>query len=392
MRIAQVVSTFPPYRGGMGNMAFSYAQGLLRLGHDVEVFCPAPPGRMLEIETPFRVHRLRPWIRVRTSAVLPQLLGRLRGFDIVDLHYPFYGGAEIVGLAKGLKRDRLRLVVNFQMDNFGTGLLGLTYRLYAATLTPAILRSADRVIVTSFDYAAHSTAAGVLSRHREKFAEIPPGVDTDRFRPAEKSPALMARYGLRPDDRVALFVGGLDRAHAFKGIRFLIEAWRDIDVHRAKLLIVGQGDLRSSYQELAGRLGLGDQVLFADPVDDEGLPDHYRLADLLVLPSLDSSEAFGIVLIEAMACGVPAVTSKLPGPRRVVEPGETGFLFDVKDRAGLLAAMRAILEDPALKARMAAACRSMAVAKYAQEKIWAKLAGLYEEISRPAEVGDASGG
>lgn len=370
----------------MGNMAYSYALGLSRMGHHVEVFCPEFRKVEREIAAPFRVHRLKPWVKIRNSASLPQLFSRLVGFDIVDLHYPFYGGAEIVYLTKLFRKNRFKLVINYHMDNFGKGITGLFFRLNAALLTPHILRSADGIIVTSLDYAAHSSIAGVYADVPTKFKAIPPGVDIDRFKSGNKNILLRDKYSIRNDDKVVLFVGGLDRAHSFKGIGFLIEAWRDLDLAKAKLLIVGQGDLRKTYVRLAAEMGLKDNVLFADPVEDGHLPDYYNLADLFVLPSVNSSEAFGIVLIEAMACGVPTVASDLPGLRSVIRDGKTGFLFKPRDRQELLNAMRRILTDSDLRGQMSIAARSTAVNEYSQGGIWKRLERFYQDLlSRPGE-------
>ena len=390
MRIGLVVSTFPPYQGGMGNMAFSYALGLTRRGHRVEVFCPergtaghapAAPGAAESAASPFPVHRLKPWFDVRNSAFVPQLALRLGRFDAVNLHYPFYGGAEAVFILKKLKGKKLPLVVNFQMDNFGPGAAGMIFKANARLLTPRLLRAADKVVVTSEDYAAHSSAAGTLRKYPEKFEAIPPGIDAARFSPGGKDPALLRRYGIADGDKVALFVGGLDRAHAFKGVDFLILAWRELGLANARLLIVGQGDLRESYLRSAEELGLGRSVVFAGPVGAGELPAHYRLADLLVLPSTDSSEAFGIVLVEAMACGVPVLASDLPGVRSVVEPGRNGFVFRAREIEDLLDKLRAILINEEGRGRMRAGARETAVARYDQEKIWDRVDRVFREAA-----------
>jgi glycosyltransferase involved in cell wall biosynthesis len=391
MRIGLVVSTFPPYQGGMGNMAFSYAQGLTRRGHQVEVFCPkrggiagghdVPDASLDTPAVPFPVHRLKPWFDIRNSAFVPQLALRLGRFDAVNLHYPFYGGAEAVFLLKKLKRKKLPLIVNFQMDKFGAGAAGMIFKANARLFTPRLLRAADKVIVTSADYAAHSSAAETFWKYPAKFEAIPPGVDTIRFSPAEKDPALLKRYGIAAGEKVVLFVGGLDQAHAFKGVNFLLRAWRELGADKVRLLIVGQGDLRESYRRTADALGLGRSVVFADPVGAGELPAHYRLADLLVLPSTDSSEAFGIVLVEAMACGVPVLASDLPGVRSVVEAGRNGFVFRTRETKDLLDKLRAILINEDLRGRMRAGARETAVARYDREKIWDRVDKVFREAA-----------
>jgi len=382
VRLGLIVSTFPPYQGGMGNMACSYATGLARRGHRVEVLTP-DYGEADDDgagAAPFAVRRLKPWLRVRNSAFVPQLAALLGGFDVVDLHYPFYGGAEAVFLLKSLRRRALPLIVNYQMDNFAGGAAGLAFKANAAFLTPRILRAADKVIVTSTDYAAHSAAARTFAANPAKFAAITPGVDRGRFSPGPKSAALAGRYGFAADEKIALFVGGLDRAHAFKGVGLLLEAWRGLAADRARLLLVGKGDLREDYRRAAERLGLGRSVVFADPVGPAELPDYYRLADLVVLPSTDSSEAFGIVLIEAMACGAPVLASDLPGVRSVVEPGRNGFLFRARDAADLLDKARPILINEELRRSLAAGARE-AAARYDQETIWDRVEAVFLEVA-----------
>jgi len=379
MRIAQVVSTFPPYHGGMGNMAYSYALGLSRMGHQVDVFCPAFCKVEREIEAPFRIHRLKPWGKVRNSAFLPQLFTRLGGFDIVNLHYPFYGGAEVVYLMKLFRRSRFKLVVTFHMDNFGTGIMGLLFRMNAAHLTPLILRSADRIIVTSFDYAANSAAAKVFKEAGERFVEIPPGVDTERFKPADKSISLLSRYGIKKEEKIVLFVGGLDRAHSFKGIDFLLDAWRVFDHSGTRLLIVGEGDLKKEYVRRAIHLGISESVIFADPVDDQKLSEYYNMADLLVLPSMNSCEAFGIVIIEAMSCGVPVIASDLPGVRKAVQNGSSGLVFRIGDRTDLLNKMKTMLSNREQFTKYKENARESAVSLYSLSTIWAKVEKVFCE-------------
>jgi len=381
MRIAVIVSTFPPYRGGMGNMARSYADGLSRLGHDVTVFCPAYRPAEKEPDAPYRVRRMKPPVKFRNSAFLPQLGPETRGFDLVNLHYPFFGGAEAVLLNKKTLGRRMPLVVNYQMDPLAGGWAGAAMAAYTKTVLPAVLKAADRVIVTSLDYAAHSAAAPALRRHPEKFEAVPPGVDTSVFKPRPIDPALRARYKLGPRDRVVLFVGGLDRAHAFKGVGFLLETWAAAKPGNARLLVVGRGDLRNRYVQAAADLGIAPDVIFDDGVGEDGLPAVYNLADLFVLPSLDRSEAIGIVQIEALSSGVPLLASALPGVRTVVENGRTGFTFEVGNRAGLAARLKAVLEDEPLRRRMSAAAREAALAKYEQGAVWAAVEKTFKRAA-----------
>src|SRR5688572_13948973 len=120
MRIAQVVASYPPYRGGLGNVARAYAEGLRARGHEVEVLTPDYGG---DPPAAAGVRRLRPLLRLGQLAVLPELARFGAGFDVVHLHFPFFGAAEFVALARA--RGRIaRLVLSYHMDAHAGGLRG----------------------------------------------------------------------------------------------------------------------------------------------------------------------------------------------------------------------------------------------------------------------------
>jgi len=340
MRIAVVVSTYPPYPGGMGNAAAAHADALKAAGHDVTVFSP---GR-----------NLRPLFRIGNSACAPQLWWKLRGFDAVELHYPFFGGAEWVWLWKKTFGRRARLAVMYHMDAVGTGLFGAIFRLYRALFLKPVLSAADVVLASSRDYLAASQAAFIAEDGRVR--ETPFGVDVARFHP-----------GAARGRNEVLFVGGLDRAHYFKGITVLLDAFARVAQTRpeATLLIVGDGDMRKEYEERAAPLG--DRVRFLGRVQDAALPDLYRSAAVHVLPSIDRSEAFGIVTLEAAASGVPSVVSDLPGVRTVVEHDVTGLRVPPSDPAALSEALLSVLKDPDRAEAMGRAARARAERLYARE-------------------------
>lgn len=339
MRIAVVVSTYPPYPGGMGNAAAAHAEALKAAGHDVTVFSP---GR-----------GLRPLFRIGNSACAPQLWWKLRGFDVVELHYPFFGGAEWVWFWKSIFGRRKRLAIMYHMDAVGSGISGAIFRLYRALFLKPILKSADVVLTSSRDYLASSQASFIKDDPRMR--ETPFGVDVARFSPAPSSA-----------HRAVLFIGGLDRAHYFKGVPTLLEAVARVPT--ATLLVAGDGDLRKDYEAQAVALGLGARVRFLGRVPDAELPDLYRSAAVHVLPSIDRSEAFGIVTLEAAASGVPSVVSDLPGVRSVVEPGVTGLLVAPSDPAALAAALAGLLADSARAEAMGRSARARAERLYAREK------------------------
>jgi glycosyltransferase involved in cell wall biosynthesis len=373
--VAIVTPTFPPYRGGIGTVAGQDARALASLGFDVHVYAPTAAGAESrragepQDEPPYSVHRLRPWLRIGNGAFLPSLGGLLKRHDLVVLQYPFFGGAEPIWFAKrfgGKNTGKLALV--YHMDVEGAGWLRPFIAAHRRLWMPGIIRAADAVIVTSRDYALHSDIASTVSEDVARFAELPPSVDVARFFSGPKSEALLKRYGIGVATPVVTFVGGLDTPHYFKGVSILLTALADEALHGVHAVIVGEGNLRPSFEAQARQLGIAGRVTFGGNVSDAELPDHYRLGDVFAFPSLDRSEAFGIVALEAAACGIPVVASDLPGVRTVVRDGETGKLVPPGSVSALASALSALLADEALRRRLGAAGRSMAVADYAVER------------------------
>ncbi|KKQ27731.1 MAG: Glycosyltransferase (Modular protein) [Candidatus Magasanikbacteria bacterium GW2011_GWC2_37_14] len=337
MKIAHIVCTFPPYNGGMGNVVFSLASELINQGEEVTVFTPdyfessemkdtgAEPEKIhtesINNNLDF-VNRLRPALQYGNAAYLPQIAEELNQFDIVHLHYPFFGVANLVRKWK-LRNPHKKLVVTYHMDTRGPGWKGLFFKYYGYFWLPKILESADCLLATSLDYLKVSLASVHYQKHPEKWQELPLGVDSQKFQPHEKNDILVQSLGLDNNFPTILFVGGMDEAHYFKGVPVLLKALYLLKQNNfvCQVVLVGEGNLKAEFKLLTKSLGLENQIIFADNVDNENLPYFYNLADLFVLPSTTAGEAYGLVLLEAMSSGVPVIASDLPGVRKVAELG-----------------------------------------------------------------------
>lgn len=370
-------------------MAAEESLGLAKLGHQVTVFTPLYNVDDKNYKSDeFEIKRLSTFGRLGNGAFLPQLLWSLKDFDIVHLHYPFFGGAEVVWLAKLLNESKINLVITYHMDVVGGIFMKPFFSFHTKFIMPRIINSADKVIVTSLDYAQTSNINALVAKTPEKFLELPPSVDLEKFFPSKKNKELLYKYGINSEiDRVMLFVGALDKAHYFKGIKFLIDSFNVLDYsggqdsnYHVKLLIVGEGNLKNKYKDEVSKAGLAGKIIFADPVTDEKIADYYNLADLVVLPSVDRSEAFGITLIEAMACGKPVVASNLPGVRSVISDGVDGFLFEVKNEGDLANRVSKLLSDDQLREKMGQQGRQKAEKYFGQEYLIRRLVGIYEDL------------
>ena len=174
---------------------------------------------------------------------------------------------------------------------------------------------------------------------------LPNAIHTEWYGPGAKNPALMQRYRLA-GKAVLMTLGRLVSAERYKGFDEVIDILPALAGANPNLvyLIVGDGSDRSRLEAKVRALGLGDRVVFAGLVPEVEKADHYRLADVYIMAS--RGEGFGFVLLEAMACGVPVVASKLDGGREAVRDGQLGMLVDPGDADGLKRAILETLERP----------------------------------------------
>lgn len=375
MKIAEVIATFPPYHGGMGYICFHNSMELARRGHNVTVFT-LDHGRLGYEADPqdFKIVRLKTPLIYGDGGMVPQLFSMLKGFDIVHLHYPFFGGAEYVYMARLLRGQRYFLT--YHMDVYGNTLLKrMIIGPYERLLMKRIIRGASGFCAPGKNYLRSTKIAGFVEW--DKAIDVPyGGVDAARFSPREKKRSLIDEHGLR-DKIVVLFVGNLQ---PFKGLNLLIDAVSRIKDRDIVLLVVGGGYGESEYKKQARERGVEERVIFAGPKSpDKDLPDYFNLGDFLVLPSLHS-ESFGLVVLEAMASGMPAIVSELPGPSQLVENGKNGLRVKVGDVDDLKNSIEYLSSEKELRERMGEEARKMVVERYNWETIGERLESALENI------------
>jgi len=329
MKIVHLICVFPPYKGGQGNVCLAEVEELAELGHQVVVYTPQNSKSQI-LNHKFQIKYFKPLFKYGNAAFVPGIIKGLKNFDLIHLHWPFLGGSEIFLLWR-LFRKKPKLIVQYHMDLIAPGLRGLIFKLNSFLFAPLMVKLADKILVSSQDYLEHSDIVKYWRKNKEKFVISPFGVNQEIFAPQDKSQKLMAQCGLKEGDRVVLSVGGLDKAHYFKGVKLLIRAMAELKdkMPDLRLVLVGDGDLRPEYERLAKDLKIDRKIFFAGRVEDDKLPDYYNLADVFILPSLTRSEAFGTVCLEAMACAKPIIVSDLPGLRDLVE--DNGLLVKVDD-------------------------------------------------------------
>ncbi len=332
------------------------------------------------------VHRIDPLFAYGNAPLIPSL-ARLQGFDVVHLHYPFIFGSELTlaGRLRKVRRNQA-LVVHYKNRLVAGGVRGALFEAYEHTVAPALMAAADRVCVLSID---HADSVSYLRRTRErdpaKLIVMPNGVDTADFAPGPDD-GVRAELGIPAEAIAAAFVATLDRAHHFKRLDVAIEglARSDAQVH---LVVAGGGELLDSFQTQAERAGVGDRVHFLGAVPHARLPRVLRACDLFLLTT-EPPESFGIVLIEAMACGLPAVASDYPGVRAVVDES-TGVLVAQGDANEVARALDRLAHDSGEREAMGAAGRAKAERDWNWGRLTDRMDAAYAEAieARRAKAG-----
>jgi len=258
-----------------------------------------------------------------------------------------------------------------------------------------VIRCSDAILANCAEEADD------LRRHYDAPAErieiVPPGVDHAFFSPGDRDGARAAlgwSHGRMSDvggrnaaqHPVLLFVG---RIQPLKGLDVAVAALARLERDDAELVVVGGPSGRSGPEELArvhalaDDLGVRDRIRFVPPQPHHLLSTWYRAADLVLVPS--RSESFGLVALEAAACGAPVVASDVGGLRTIVDDGHTGFLVEPRDPGAFAVAIDKLLSDPALAASMGAAG-----AERADRFTWsitaARLRRLYTDLTSRALV------
>lgn len=369
MRILQVGKFYHPSKGGIETVLRSLSEGLQQAGDEVEVLCFAdrrPAGR--EQIAGVQVERLASYGQLLSQPLCPGLGRSLREAarraDLVHVHSP-NPLAELQGLRLP---DEVPLVCTYHADIQRQRLLKPAYR----GLQRRFLSRCQRVVAASEEHFMYSPT---LANHRDRAAVIPFGLEPEATRLGETGQRLAQRLR-RHYGAYVLFVG---RLVGYKGLPVLIEAMRELP---QQLLIVGEGPLEGRLERQIHRAGLGDRVHLCGRIpDDEELRAYIAGCRVFALPSLTPAEAFGMVLLEAMAQGKPLVSSDLAsGVRYVNAHGEHGLRVPPGEVPALRDALAMFLDNEELAERFGSAGRRRFDAEFGTAQMIKAHRRLYAEV------------
>jgi glycosyltransferase involved in cell wall biosynthesis len=378
MKVLQVNKLYYPWVGGVEKVVQDIAEGLKNKVDTDVLVCQSKGEGITEVINGVKVHRavsLGICLSMPVSFKLPFMLRKLsKGRDILHFHMPF----PLAVISYLLMRPEGRVIVWWHSDIVRQK---KCLRLYKPFLM-SFLKKVDRIIVATPEAIESSV---FLKKFRNKCALIPYGIDLKRFRPnaeiQEKAVSIRRKYG----PRLVLFVG---RLIYYKGLDYLIKSMQQID---AALLLIGDGPLRSHLKNLAADLGIEDKIVFLQGISDEELPAYYHACDLFVLPSIARAEAFGIVQLEAMACGKPVINTALPnGVPHVSVNGQTGITVAPADTAGLAAAIDELLTNNDLREGYGRNAFRRVQDHFSKEQMLERIYRVYENVLSPKHADSTS--
>ena len=365
MKIAHVVSTFSPHIGGMGAVCYDEAKSLAESGHDVTVFTLKYPGIYYDdAKLPFKVFRLRPWVRLGDAGLVPQILRHLKCFDLVHLHYPFYGGAE------WLCFSGIPLVITYHMDAQTRGVKAVIAKAYDWFWPKILFAKAKKIVIVD---AAFRNSNLLNSVSQNKIVEINNGVDLSVFKPQSADLDKLGLSNLK-NRKIILFVGN---PMPVKRLDLLLNAVKLLNNKDAALVVVGGGYELEKYTQLAKKLQIETQVFFAGPCAEKNkLAEYYNSAGAVAVPS--DYESFSLVAAEAMACGKPLALSDLP----VLKKNFSEAIFFEKGSVESLknALEKALSLSDEERKRICELEKKKAIEEYSWDKHLKKLIELYERI------------
>jgi len=355
MKIVHLGKYYPPAPGGIETHVRTLAKAQAELGADVRVFCMnhKPGPTIVEQDGPVEVTRFGRAASAMKLDVCPELPAALRKVEADVLHLQVPNPTMLLALL-GVRRHP-SLVVTYQSDVVKQRLRGALFR----PIERVVYRRVKAILTSSPTYASGSS---FLKRYADRMSVLPNGLDLAPY--LEPSPEHWAEAkAIRGRYKGPIWLG-CGRLVYYKGFHNAIRALTRVE---GTLLLVGGGPERSSLEQEARVLGVAERVVFLGNLPHYlDLTPYYLAADAFWFPSNARSEAFGLVQVEAMACGCPVINANIPhsGVSWVSRHDREGLTVPVDDPVALADAANRLIREPGLRDRLALAARSRSMAEF----------------------------
>ena len=400
MKVCILTTSFPRFRGdSAGIFIFHLSRWLAKKGADIEVISPHDPGcRFIEKWESIQIHRFPYFFPLQLqklcygSGVVKNIK---KNFPTI-LQLPFLCASEFIYSLAYFKKNKPDIIhahwslpqgligiiakrilkIPCVTSIHGSDVYGLRSTFFEA-LNTVVMRNSD--VCTANSLATAQSARKVCGN--DAITVLPMGVDTEYFVKTHDTAHLKQKFKI--EGPVILFVG---RLIDWKGITYLIRALPEIlrRFPTAKALIIGSGPQRSELIRMAGAIGVANHIIFIDEVPQADLLAFYSMADIFVLPSIvnenGETEGLGVVLLEAMACGLPVIGSDVGGIPDIIKNGETGLLVRQKDSQDLSKQIIRLLTDEGFRKKMVSNARNFIETQYSWEIVAQRFLEIYRGV------------
>lgn len=350
MRILISLMYYRPHYSGLTIYSERLARALAARGHDVTVLTSRFDDSLHENEVVDGVRIIRPWVMLNISkgVIMPEMplwaWKLIRETDIINTHVPQPDAAVINSLGSLMGKPS---VLTYHCDlQLPQGFIHYLANQGSHLANHISAKSADKIVTNTMDYAQHSP---FLSKYLEKIHPIPPPIELSPIEPEDVA-AFRDRNGIQPEQRI---IGMAARLATEKGVEYLVQALPSVlaQFPTARVLFAGQHQGVLGEEVYAKKLAplineLGDHWKFLGNLSPKEWSVFFHEAEVSVLPSINSTESFGMVQVESMFCGTPVISTDLPGVRQPVLMTGMGLSVPPKNAQALSAALIEILTSP----------------------------------------------
>lgn len=366
IKVLQIGKYYHPYIGGTENHLFTLVEELKK---EVEINILAANTEFktsIEKHDGINIYRLASLGKLFSLPLtlsMPLWLRRQKA-DILHFHLP----NPLSIFSYFIARPKGKIIVSYHNDI-------IRQRFFNLLINPFLIRflkKASCIIVASNNLIKNSS---ILKKFKYKCRVVPYGIDISRFRPDKRVLKEAEEIRKRYASSLILFVG---RLVYYKGLEYLLRAMKNID---AKLLIVGAGPLKNKLKKLGKSLGICTKVIWMGKVESEKIASYYYACDVFVLPSSINAESFGIVQLEAFACGKPVVSTDLPtGVPLVNLNHKTGLIVPPQDPCALAFAINKLLALSELRESYGQYAKERVQREFTKERMVQEVLRVYKTL------------
>lgn len=383
MRIAFFTNCYKPLINGVVSSIVSLKNAYKKNGHSTYIFAPKVEGYTDREENVFRYHSVSLTKKIKYPIAIPLSLRANRVIkdfkpDIIHIHHPFVLSMPAIMYAEKLGIPKI-LTIHTQYER---------YAYYVSPVPQAITNEAIKMIVANFASKVDvvttpsKSMKKLISRYKIKkeIVVIPNAIDLNIFREKDEQACRKIREQLEltQEDVILLYVGRLSFEKNIDKIIKSLALIKEKNINKVKLVLVGEGTASNQLNSMVKSLGLQQYVKFVGAVDSEIVKSYYQISDLFTFAS--TSETFGMVIIEAMASGLPVLAVSAPGAIDIITDGFDGMLVE-DDVSDFAARLELLIKNKDLRKRLARGAFYTAQ-RYSIDNISDQMLNLYQRLAQ----------